>query len=216
MVDNINIVLVFAAGLASVLSPCVLPVIPIVVVGSNDDHKLRPVLIVAGLSVTFILMGVVSALFGSFIGTKMLYVEKAAGVLIALFGLLLIFNVNLFKHLSFFSHFAQKSRGRLGGFILGFTLGVIWIPCVGPMLSSVLAIVATQGKIVTGIGLLFVYSLGFATPMLIAGYASQFFRERLRKIGKHPYLINIGSGIILFALGLFIVFKGMIGFGFGL
>lgn len=213
MIDNLNIALVFAAGVTSVLSPCVFPVVPIVVAGSSDDHKLRPILIVAGLSVTFILMGVASSLFGSFIGSKMFYVEKVAGVLIALFGFLLILNVNLFKHLSFFSQFAQKSRGRFGGFILGFTLGIIWIPCVGPMLSSVLAIVATQGKVLTGISLLLVYSLGFATPMLLAGYASQFFRKRLRGLGKYPVLINIGSGAILLALGLFIVFKGMIGFG---
>lgn len=214
MVNNINIALVFGAGVASVLSPCVLPVVPIVVTGNSDDHKLRPVMIVVGLAVTFVLMGVASALFGSFIGAKMRYVEKAAGIFIAVFGLLLIINVNLFKHLGFFSRFAQKSKGRFGGFVLGFTLGIIWIPCVGPMLSGVLALVATQGKVLTGIGLLFVYSLGFAVPMLIAGYASQFFRKRLRGIGKFPYLVNIGSGIILLALGLFIVFKGMVGFGF--
>jgi cytochrome c-type biogenesis protein len=214
MVNNINIALVFGAGVASVLSPCVLPVVPIVVTGNSDDHKLRPVMIVVGLAVTFVLMGVASALFGSFIGAKMRNVEKAAGIFIAVFGLLLIINVNLFKHLGFFSRFAQKSKGRFGGFVLGFTLGIIWIPCVGPMLSGVLALVATQGKVLTGIGLLFVYSLGFAVPMLIAGYASQFFRKRLRGIGKFPYLVNIGSGIILLALGLFIVFKGMVGFGF--
>lgn len=214
MVNNINIALVFGAGLASVLSPCVLPVVPIVVTGNSDDHKLRPVMIVLGLAVTFVLMGVASAVFGSFIGAKMRYVEKAVGIFIAAFGLLLIINVNLFKHLGFFSRFAQKSKGRFGGFVLGFTLGIIWIPCVGPMLSGVLALVATQGKVLTGIGLLFVYSLGFAVPMLIAGYASQFFRKRLRGIGKFPYLVNIGSGIILLSLGLFIVFKGMVGFGF--
>jgi cytochrome c-type biogenesis protein len=78
----------------------------------------------------------------------------------------------------------------------------------------VLALVATQGKILTGILLLFVYSLGFAVPMLIAGYASQFFRTRLRKIGKFPVVVNIASGLLLVALGLFIVFRGMIGFGF--
>jgi|GEM_PF-4284840 len=61
--------------------------------------------------------------------------------------------------------------------------------------------------------MLFVYSLGFAVPMLIAGYASQFFRKHFRGIGKHPYLVNSISGIILMALGLFIVFKGMVGFG---
>jgi cytochrome c-type biogenesis protein len=213
MVDGINVALVFTAGLASVLSPCVLPVLPIVVTGTIDDHKLRPVLIVAGLAVTFILMGVASALFGSLIGSKMYYVEKAAGVFIALFGVLLIFNVNLFKHFSFLSGFAQKSRGRLGGFILGFTLGIIWIPCVGPLLSSVLAVVATKGSVLTGIGLLFVYSAGFAIPMLIAGYGSQFFRKRLRGIGKFPYLVNMVSGLILLVLGMVIVFKGMVGFG---
>jgi cytochrome c-type biogenesis protein len=214
MVENINIALVFTAGLASVLSPCVFPVIPIVVTGTGDDHKFRPLLIVAGITVTFIMMGILSSLFGSFIGKGMLYVEKGAGILITIFGLLLVFNVNLFKHLTFFSRFAQKSRGRFGGFFLGFTLGIIWIPCVGPMLSGVLAMVATQGKVVPGIFLLFIYSLGFAVPMLLAGYASQFFRQRLRGIGRYQVFINIGSGLILVALGLFIVAKGIIGFGF--
>jgi cytochrome c-type biogenesis protein len=214
MINNINIALVFGAGLASVLSPCVLPVVPIVVTGTADDHKLRPVMIVSGLALTFMAMGVVSSIFGAAIGPKMFYIEKAAGILITIFGLLLIFNVNLFKHFGFFSNIAGKTRGTLGGFLLGLTLGIIWIPCVGPMLSGVLAMVATQGKILTGILLLFVYSLGFAVPMLIAGYASQFFRTRLRKIGKFPVVVNIASGLLLAALGLFIVFRGMIGFGF--
>jgi cytochrome c-type biogenesis protein len=213
MVDNINIALVFVAGLASVLSPCVLPVIPIIVTGKSDDHKFRPLLIVTGIAVTFMIMGVISSLFGAAIGSKMYYVEKAGGILIAAIGVLLIFNVNFFKHLGFFSQFAQKSRGRFGGFFLGFTLGVIWIPCVGPMLSSVLAIVATQGKIEIGIVLLFIYSLGFSIPMLVAAYASQFFRNRFRKVGKYPYLVNIVSGLILLFLGIFIFFKGVISFG---
>jgi cytochrome c-type biogenesis protein len=212
--DQINAALVFVAGMASVLSPCVLPVVPIVVTGSADDHRLRPVLVVSGLAVTFVAMGVVSSLFGSAIGSKMVYVEKAAAILIALFGLLLIFNVNLFKHLSFISNVMGKTRGRLGGFLLGLTLGVVWIPCVGPMLSGVLALVATQGKIATGVFLLLVYSLGFALPMLVAGYASQFFRTRFRKIGKFPLVVNVASGATLLALGTFIFFRGMTGFWF--
>lgn len=71
--------------------------------------------------------------------------NQAAGILIVLFGFLLIFNVNLFKHLGFLSQFAQKSRGKSGGFILGLTLGIIRIPCVGPMFSSVLALVVSLG-----------------------------------------------------------------------
>jgi cytochrome c-type biogenesis protein len=214
MGQSINLWLVFIAGIVSVFSPCVLPVVPIVVTGTSDDHKLRPVLIVSGLAVAFILMGVISSLFGSIIGSQMRYVEKVAGILVMAFGLLLIFNINLFKYLGFFSRFARKSHGRFGGFILGATLGIIWIPCVGPMLSSVLAMVATQGKIVTGIYYLLIYSLGFAVPMLLAGYASQFFRKRLRVIGAYSIIINVGSGLILLALGLFIVTRGITGLNF--
>lgn len=214
MTENLNIALVFGAGIASVLSPCVLPVIPIIVTGSHDDHRLRPFMIIAGLTLTFVVMGAVSSLFGAAIGPKMAYVNKAAGVLIVLFGLLLIFNVNLFKHLSFLSQFAQKSRGKAGGFILGLTLGIIWIPCVGPMLSSVLALVASHGKMLYGVFFLFIYSLGFAAPMLIAGYAAQFFRNRFRKIGKFPIIVNIASGLILVAFGVIILFKGALGLGF--
>jgi cytochrome c-type biogenesis protein len=214
MTENLNMALVFAAGLASVLSPCVLPVVPIIVTGSDNDHRLRPLMIIAGLALTFIAMGVLSSLFGTIIGPKMALVNKAAGVIILLFGLLLIFNVNLFKHLSFLSQFAQKSRGKAGGFVLGLTLGIIWIPCVGPMLSSVLALVASHGKVLYGIFALFIYSLGFAVPMLIAGYAAQFFRSRFRKIGESPVIINVASGLILVAFGAVIFFKGALGFGF--
>ena len=151
MTENLNLALVFAAGLASVLSPCVLPVVPIIVTGSDNDHQLRPVMIIAGLTLMFVIMGAVSSLFGTIIGPKMAMVNKAAGVLIVLFGLLLIFNVNLFKHLSFLSQFAQKSRGKTGGFILGLTLGIIWIPCVGPMLSSVLFMVTVPNRYFPGV-----------------------------------------------------------------
>ncbi len=214
MITSLNIALVFSAGLASVLSPCVLPVIPIVVTGTNDEHKVRPLLVISGIALTFILMGVVSSLFGSFVGSNMRYVEKIAGVLIACFGLLLILNVNVFKHMSFLSRFAQNSRGRFGGFFLGFTLGIIWIPCVGPMLSGVLAMVATEGKVASGVFFLFIYSLGFSIPMLIAGYASQFFRSRFRRIGKFPYLVNALSGVVILTLGILIATKGIIAFNF--
>lgn len=213
MTDNINLLFLFGAGLASVLSPCVLPVLPIVVTGRAEESRFRPLLIVSGLTFTFILMGIVSSLFGSVIGSKIFFVEKVAAVVIVIFGALLVADVNIFKHFSFLSAFAQNSRGSFGGFLLGSTLGIIWIPCVGPMLSSVLAMVASKGQMVTGAGYLLVYSAGFAVPMLLAGYASQFFRKRMSSVGKYPRIVSGASGIILIALGIFIYFKGMIGFG---
>jgi len=213
MTEHLNLLLVFFSGLTSVLSPCVLPVLPIVVTGGGNDSRWRPLLIVSGLALTFMIMGVLSSLFGGVIGTKLYYLEKIAAVIIVLFGILLMFNVNFFKHLTFVSRFAGRSSGALGGFLLGFTLGIIWIPCVGPMLSGVLALVASKGKIFSGIGYLMIYSAGFAVPMLVAGYATQFFRKRVSVAGKHPAVISLVSGAVLVLLGLFIFFKGMIGFG---
>ncbi|RPI07628.1 MAG: hypothetical protein EHM71_10155 [Zetaproteobacteria bacterium] len=84
MVSELNAVLVLGAGVASVLSPCVIPVVPLIVTGTATDHKLRPVLIVSGLALAFIAMGVVSSLFGAVIGPWMYKAEKVVGAVIVL------------------------------------------------------------------------------------------------------------------------------------
>ncbi|MFH0919162.1 MAG: cytochrome c biogenesis CcdA family protein [Fibrobacterota bacterium] len=213
MEQSLNLALIFIAGLASVLSPCVFPVLPVIMTGGPRDNRFRPLLIVAGLSLAFTAMGVLSSLFGAVIGPLMYKLEKAAGVLIVFFGVFLMADINLFKRLTLFSRLAEGSGGKRSGFLMGLILGLIWIPCVGPMLSSVLTLVAAEKQIAKGIVLLLVYSAGFSLPMLAAGYASQFFRNRLRGLGRHPQIVSIASGLILIVLGLFILFKGIIGFG---
>ena len=212
-----NIILAFSAGLASILSPCVLPVVPIIVTGRENESRFRPLLIVAGLAVTFILMGILSSIFGSFIAGKMVYLEKGAGILILVFGLLMLADVNLFKYITVFNNISgnkPRTGGAIEGLILGLSLGLIWIPCVGPMLSSVLATVATSGKIVTGIILLSVYSAGFGIPMLIAGYAGSLFRDRFGGLKKFPGALRIVNAAVLVIFGLYILLHGMVGIGF--
>ena len=164
------------AGLTSIASPCVLPVVPIIITGTKEDHKLRPLLIVGGLSLSFITMGVITSIFGGAVSGIMPALEKAAGAAVIIFGLLMLLDINIFKKFTFFYKFQSNSQGRWSGLVLGITLGLVWIPCVGPMLSGVLALVATQGKLLSGLILLSFYSLGFAIPMLLAGYASQSVR----------------------------------------
>jgi cytochrome c-type biogenesis protein len=213
MSDQLNLLLVFGAGLTSVLSPCVLPVIPIVVLGTEEDHGLRPLLVVTGLSTTFILMGILSSLFGAVIGPAMSIVEKIAGVAIIILGGLMLLDVNLFKHFTFLQGHGSKSKGTFSGYLLGLTLGVVWIPCIGPMLSSVLALVATNGKLLNGIIMLAIYTTGFSVPLLIAGYSSHLFRSNVSFLRKYPLAVRIISGSVLIVLGLLITFKGMIFFG---
>jgi len=213
VIPELNAVLVFAAGLASVLSPCVVPVVPLIVTGTADDHKARPLLIVAGLAAAFITMGIVTSLFGAAIGPWMYKAEKVVGVVIILFGLMLAAEINVFKHLGVFSRLATHAGGRTNGLVLGFLLGIIWIPCVGPMLSGVLALVATQQQLAGGVGYLLIYSAGFAVPMLLVAYASQSVRSRFRSLASHQRAIGFASGALLSALGLFIVVKGVAAFG---
>jgi len=201
----------FIGGLLSVLSPCILPIIPIIVTGKTDDSKLRPLLIVTGLSTSFVTMGVISTLLGNVISRYVYSIEKISGAIILLFGLLMLLNINLLKRFSFLNNFTYNGAGIFSGFVLGATLGVIWIPCVGPILSSILAMVASSQNISTGIVSLMIYSLGFSIPILLAAYASYFFRSKVGFLKKHGEIIRYISGTILTFFGLYIIIFGLVG-----
>ncbi len=201
------------AGVASVASPCVLPVIPIIVTGTENDHKYRPLLIVVGLAISFMVMGILTSLFGGAIAGVMPYLEKGAGIVVIIFGLLMLFDINLFKRLTVFSNIQSNSQGRWSGLIMGLTLGLVWIPCVGPMLAGVLTLVATDGRLSTGMILLACYSLGFAIPMLLLGYASQSIRLKIKQVNAHPLAIRLVSSVLLIAFGIFILSRGMLSLG---
>lgn len=209
-----SLAMVLLAGFASVASPCVLPVVPIIVTGTKDDHRLRPVLVVLGLSLSFIAMGAVSSLFGGAVAGAMPFLEKGAGIVVVLFGVLMLFDINPFKRFTAFSRIQAGSGRRWSGLILGMALGLVWIPCVGPMLSGVLALVATDGRLAAGLFLLSVYSLGFAIPMLLAGYATQSVRQKIRAVNRHPLAIRLVSGLLLIGFGIYILTEGMLSIGF--
>ncbi len=200
----------FGAGLASVASPCVLPVLPIIVTGTAEEHRSRPALVVLGIAVSFVVMGVLTSLFGAAVGPAIPALEKVVGVLVIAFGVLMLADVNLFKRLSWFQRIQVQGGGRWSGLLLGLSLGLVWIPCVGPMLSSVLAMVAAQGTLLAGVSLLLVYSLGFAVPMLAVGYGSQSLRQRVRLVAAHPAVVRWVSGGLLVAFGVLILRKGML------
>jgi len=205
-----SLALTFGAGLASVASPCVLPVLPIILSGTAEEHRSRPALIVAGIATSFVLMGVVTSLFGSAIGPALPVVEKGFGVMVIAFGVLLLANVNLFKNITWVNRIQAGGRGRWSGLLLGLSMGIVWIPCVGPMLSSVLALVASKGSMASGVALLLVYSLGFAVPMLAVGYGSQALRQRVRLVSSHPVAVRWASGLLLVAFGGVILTQGML------
>lgn len=208
----VNVGMAVGAGLASVLSPCVLPVIPIVMAGAERDDRLRPLMVVIGLSLSFMAMGAISSLFGALLIGKTRYIEIAGSTIIVVMGLMVIFDMSVFKRLSGLSSIRVKGEGRMGGLILGLSLGLIWIPCVGPFLSSTLTMVGTSGQLATGITLLGFYSLGLAIPMLLIGHSSQWLQVRIRGVLKHETILRYVTGGTLVAFGLYSIIQGNMAF----
>ncbi len=208
----INVMMAIGAGLASVLSPCVLPVIPIVMAGAERNDRLRPIIVVTGLALSFMAMGAISSLFGMMMIGKTRYIEIAGSIVIVIMGLMVIFDLSIFKRFYKLSNIHVKGEGRIGGLILGMSLGVIWVPCVGPFLSSTLTMVGTSGQLSTGIILLGFYSLGLAIPMLIVGYSSQLLQNKIKGMLKHEKILRYASGGTLVAFGLYTIIAGNMAF----
>ena len=208
----VTLLMAIGAGLASVLSPCVLPVIPIIMAGAEREDRLRPMIIVAGLAISFMSMGAVSSLFGALLIGKTRYIEIGGSAIIVIMGLMVMFDLSIFKRFYQLSNIRVTGEGRIGGLILGLSLGVIWVPCVGPFLSSTLTMVATSGQLATGIILLGFYSLGLAIPMLIIGYSSQLIQNKIRGLLRHDTALRYITGGVLVAFGLYSIVKGNVAF----
>jgi cytochrome c-type biogenesis protein len=207
-----NIVLAVGAGLASVLSPCVLPVIPVVAAGADRSDRLRPLLVVLGLALAFMAMGAVSSLFGSLLVGRTRTIEIAGAVVIILLGAMVLFDLGIFKRLYRLSNIRVKSEGRLSGLVLGMALGVVWVPCIGPFLSSILTMVGAGGQMARGVVLLGFYSLGLAVPMLVIAYSSHILQRKLTALARHEALVRYVSGGVLVAFGLYQIFRGNMAF----
>jgi len=105
---------------------------------------------------------------------------------------------------------AGGGGGLLGGFALGLSLGVLWIPCVGPILGAVLAHVAAgaagSGSLLYGAFQLFIYSLGVGVPMLIIAYSGKTISRRSRRLSRYVPLSKKISGLVLVSVGLMMLF----------
>jgi cytochrome c-type biogenesis protein len=216
MPTNINVLIAFAAGVLSFLSPCVLPLIPsyLSLIGGVSVQELgerrrsrvflRTLLFVLGFSIVFIALGVLFSGTGGFLTSATQILNIVAGALVILLGLNFIFNFWRFLNFEKRLHMRSSPTGGLGALLLGMAFGAGWTPCVGPILASILFLAGSSGGIVQGTLLLAVYSLGLGVPFVLAGlFFSQFLgaRERMK---RHFETLRIISGVFLVLIGLLI------------
>ncbi|AGY59866.1 cytochrome c biogenesis CcdA family protein [Gloeobacter kilaueensis] len=199
--------LAFVAGIATVLSPCILPILPILVGRSLRSHRLGPLALVTGLALVFALTGSLLSLTGPLLG------PLSSGL--RLFALLALLLLGLASAFPAFGHrlFGWASSLRLPGwferltendslsaeFLVGSQLGLVWVPCAGPILGSILALSIT-GQAASAFLALLVYALGAAVPMLAFAYGSKGLVERLQLLKGHTEkLQRIGGTCIALA-----------------
>jgi cytochrome c-type biogenesis protein len=213
----------FVAGLISFLSPCVLPLVPgylSIISGRsldqlkadmNDSSLSRTVLLnsimfIVGFSITFILLGATATLIGQILLSKMRLLERLAGLILIIFGIHLtgIIKINaLYRDKRF--HNVQKPRGVLGSLVLGLAFAFGWTPCIGPILSGIMAIASTKETVAEGMFLLAVYSAGLGIPFLLTSLALNKFLAFYGRFKRHFHAVEVASGVLVIAIGILIM-----------
>ena len=216
-----NIVIAFAGGLLSFLSPCVLPLVPgyiSLMSGVSIDHlkgegasASRKAVIAnslafnAGLSVIFLALGGTAGLVGAAIINNV-WVRVIGGLVIIVFGLHLIGLLKikyLYRDTRQFS--SEKPHGMLGSMTLGIAFAAGWTPCIGPILGGIIGLAATSGGWKGGLILAAFYSAGLSVPFLVTGLAINQFLGFYSKFRQHLHKVEVVSGIVLILIGVLIM-----------
>lgn len=204
----------FAAGIVSTLSPCVLPLIPILLASAVAAHRFGPLALSLGLMLSFTVLGVSLAAVGGSAGLDQTHLRSGGAVLLIAFGLVML-SVSLQQRFSAAaSRLSDAGHGLLGRiplnglrgqFTLGLLLGAVWSPCVGPTLGGAIAL-ASQGRDLAQSSLLMaLFGLGAALPLAMLGMVSRqaFARARGRLVaagraGKYALGgVMLGLGVLI-------------------
>lgn len=216
MASALNPALAYAAGALTILSPCVLPLVPIVLSAAAQRHRLAPVALAAGLVLAFTATGFVVAAFGQALGIDTLAVRAAGAIVLCLAGIVLLVSrlqdllARVATPLAAWAGSRQASlddkAGLAGQALVGALLGVVWAPCVGPTLGAAIAL-AAEGRDLGEVAVVMAaFGLGISTVLLVIAFAARgalaSWRERMMKTGGVGKMV---LGALLLAIGVFIL-----------
>lgn len=213
-----ELVLAFGAGGLTTLSPCVFPILPLVVGGAVQGHRAAPVAMGAGMVASFALLGVAVGTLGGLVGLDADTVRTAGAAMLIAFGLVMLtptLNARFAALISPIASSAERAgRGLdggslLGAFGLGALLGMVWSPCSGPLLASALALVASEGGAARGGLILGGFGLGAAVPLTAIAYASRAGFSRWRdRVLAHAEGVKRGFGLLIVMVGAAVLLGG--------
>lgn len=207
----------YIAGLLTLINPCVLPVLPIVLVSALNADRYGPVALAAGMSVSFVTFGLLVTAFGPSVGLTQDTIARAGAVLMIVFGVVLLvpaFSMRFERATAGMAAGADQQMNQIdnsglqGQFLGGLLLGAVWSPCIGPTLGGAIAL-ASQGESLGYAGMIMVFfALGVSTLIIGLGLgAREAIRSRataLRGLAQRSKPI---LGVTFVSVGLMLYFR---------
>jgi cytochrome c-type biogenesis protein len=218
----------FLAGLASFLSPCVLPLVPIYLaqlvgqsvcqsVGVQESPPgrlttfLHAAMFVSGFTLAFVALGATASTLGGFLRVHQFFLRQIGGIVLIIIGLHLtgLLKIPVLYWQKHFD-FRPNRPGYPASFVIGLVFAIGWTPCVGLILGPVLLLASNAATLRQGVVLLLIYSLGLGVPFLLLGLGLDHFSRLLKWLKPHVGKIEIGTGVIMILMGIMIYFNWLI------
>jgi cytochrome c-type biogenesis protein len=204
-ISPLSLALALLGGLLTVLSPCVLPILPILVGRSLQTHRYAPIFLVAGLIAGFAVAGSLLGIASSWLTGLANFLRILAITTLILLGMLAIFpnqSNQIFSRFKFPFRFNKKFKeperiSLIGEFWLGTQLGLLWTPCAGPALGSIILLAVSSHQILSAFILFLVYGVGAGIPMLAIAYAGKYVSQSLLKLRSRSKLLQRLGGIMM-------------------
>ena len=212
-----DLILGYFAGLLTLINPCVVPVLPIVLASALQAGRSGPLVLAAGMSLTFVTLGLLVASAGRTLGITEETVSSIAAVLMVGFGLIIF--VPRFSSGFAFATAGVSSRadqgmddidqsGLGGQFLGGALLGAVWSPCVGPTLGGAISLASQGGSLLWSGAIMGTFALGVSTVVVALGYGAQsVIRSRQSSMRAFAQKARPIMGAVFIAVGLGLFFK---------
>jgi cytochrome c-type biogenesis protein len=225
---QLSIGIAFIAGLASFLSPCVLPLVPIylgqlvgqsIYQATERQQELSTRLVtflhaatfVFGFTLAFVALGATASTLGSFLQEYQVALRQIGGVILVIIGLHLTGILTLpFLYWQKRFEYHSARPGYPASFLTGVIFAIAWSPCIGPILGSILVLAASAATLKSGVLLLLAYSLGLAIPFLLLGLGLDRLSRLLKQLRPHLGKIEKVTGVMLVVVGIMIFFNLLI------
>lgn len=207
------VVFSFLAGVVTILSPCILPILPVVLSGSLTGDKWRPYGVVAGFIASFTFFTLFLSLIVKATGISADVLRLFSVVVIALFGISLVISKGqeiiekLFNKLAGFIPSQGQRHGFWGGIAIGISVGLIWTPCVGPILASIISLALTGSVNSGAVVITLAYALGTAIPMLAIIQGGRALLNRVPYLLQNTAKIQKAFGVVMIVVAIGILFN---------